>query len=98
MWGEPPEPPEWVEDLEIFEDNVKKGYARIQKHIAEKNKDIASLQQELRDRPDSELSKTLLEEKAFCRGLQLAVDMLNTTMGNADSFKDEYWLTHCDDE
>ena len=99
MYGEPPEPPEWVIDLQIFEDNVKKGFARIVADIAKSEKDLEELRVIIH-RPGATPQdfRRFTECEARLIGLCRAQQHLIDTMGGEDSFKDKYWSEHYDEE
>lgn len=98
MYGEPPEPPDWVIDLQIFEDNVKKGYARIKKHIKEIDKRLDEKRKKLH-RPEVTAHdvRDFERDEAFLAGMYRALQHLIDTMGTEESFEDDFWKTHSDD-
>ena len=96
MFGEPPER---VIELLVFEDNVKKGYARIKKHIAETEARLNEKGAALRHAgtPISAF-REFTEEDAFCRGMNRALQHLIDAMGTEEAFEDEYWREHCSED
>jgi hypothetical protein len=91
-----PEMPEWVIELQLFEDNVKLAYARLKKHIHEAEERLETKRNAIRvARPDVSDVRAFEVDEALCAGLNRAMQHLIDAMGTAEAFEDDYWDENC---